>query len=147
MKKWAVDDNEKGRPLAFPVGESDWSNHDEWCQPPAPNLTLIPPLWELIQGLVRLQNGIYESPSFRLNVLPFGTRIWRGSDRGDTKHRCVPLPQSNGLCHTGRNPWRLGQKESWFCFCFLRATKLFRQVWVKFPHYCLTSPLGHEKMD
>jgi hypothetical protein len=111
MKKWAVDDNEKGRPLAFPVGESDWSNHDEWCQPPAPNLTLIPPLWELIQGLVRLQNGIYESPSFRLNVLPFGTRIWRGSERGDTKHRCVPLPQSNGLCHTGRNPWRLGQKE------------------------------------
>ena len=101
MKKWAVDDNEKGRPLAFPVGESDWSNHDEWCQPPAPNLTLIPPLWELIQGLVRLQNGIYESPSFRLNVLPFGTRIWRGSERGDTKHRCVPLPQSNGLCHTG----------------------------------------------
>lgn len=110
----------------------------------APNLTLIPPLWELIQGLL---NGIYESLSFRLNVLPFGTRIWRGSERGDTKHRCVPLPQSNGLCHTGKNPWRLGQKESWFCFCFLRATKLFRQVWVKFPHSCLTSPLGHEKMD
>lgn len=90
----------------------------------APNLTLIPPLWELIQGLVRLLNGIYESLSFRLNVLPFGTRIWRGSERGDTKHRCVPLPQSNGLCHTGKNPWRLGQKEG-FASAFFELPNSF----------------------
>ena len=59
------------------------------------------------------------------------------------KARKVVRPSPRRMSYR-KEPLELGTERKQVLLLLLRATKLFRQVWVKFPHYCLTSPLGRE---